>query len=1071
MDNQYDTFLSTKRLITKASGPTVADSALHPLLFPFQRDLTRWAIRKGRTAIFADTGLGKALSVDTPVLTPSGYRLMGDLRIGDRVIGSNGKPCTVQGVYPQGIRPAYRVTFSDGASVVCDMEHLWPVRTKVQKYRGQEFQSRTLREILDTGLVSQEGWRFFIPMVRPVEFTGNALPLDPYLIGVLIGDGSLTTNMPCLSSADDDILARVASALPAGISLLKNTTGYDWRIGHGSRNGHRINPVTASLRDLGLMGKKSETKFIPESYKFASRQDREDLLHGLLDTDGSVSKDNNVEYTTVSRRLAEDVVFLVQSLGGTARIREKRTTGQLAYRMSIALPDDVSPFWLERKASNYHPRPKYQPTRAIVAIDPVGDSKMICIAVDAPDSCYVIDHCIVTHNTFLQLEWARLIAKRALIVAPLSVVRQTVREARKISLTVHYTRDGKDIQPGINITNYEQVEHFDAADFDAVILDESSILKSLDGKTKQRLTEMFADTPYRLCCTATPAPNDIAEIANHAEFLGIMSRADMLATFFVHDDDGWRLKGHAKEPFFRWMASWSMSVRKPSDLGYADDGYILPALTIEPLWIATDFVPEGQLFYTDLDGLKGRLDVRKGTIEYKVNRAAEIINASDAQWIVWCGLNPEANALAKLIPGSVNVQGSDTAEDKAAKLEAFQDGAYRVLITKAKIAGFGMNFQNAHNMAFVGLSDSWEAYYQCIRREYRFGQTQPVNVKIILTEQEEPIYRNVMRKEAESALMAQQLIDNVQNYAREEILSAHDHGWQYSEDVQYGKNWTLYLGDSAKRLAEIAPDSIGMSVFSPPFMSLYTYSPTERDLGNSRTPDEFFQHFGYITDQLLRVTMPGRLCCVHVADIPAMLVRDGYIGMKDFPGLVIKHFEERGWTWSGRAVIRKNPQAQAIRTHAKALLFAQLRKDASWTRPAILDQILVFQKPGTNPQPILPDISNDEWIDWASGIWEGISESDTLQYTSVHTEEDERHICPLQLGTIERCVRLWSNKGETVLSAFAGIGSEGYTALKFGRKFVGCELKPEYWKQAIRNLTLAEEQSGMMSLFDLAAAV
>jgi DNA modification methylase len=671
-------------------------------------------------------------------------------------------------------------------------------------------------------------------------------------------------------------------------------------------------------------------------------------------------------------------------------------------------------------------------------------------------------------KTFMQLEWARMIGHRALIVAPLSVARQTVREAAKIGITVHYTRSGQDLAPGINITNYEQIAHFDAADFDTVVLDESSILKSLDGKTRQQLTEMFADTPYRLCCTATPAPNDIAEIANHAEFLGIMSRADMLATFFVHDDAGWRLKGHAKEPFYKWLASWSMSVRKPSDLGYTDEGYILPALNIIPVWVATDFVPDNQLFFTDLDGLRGRLDVRKATIEAKVSRAVEIVNADAEQWIIWCGLNEESNALAKLLPDAVNVQGSDTAEDKARMLEAFQDGAYRVLITKAKIAGFGMNFQNAHNMAFVGLSDSWEAYYQCIRREYRFGQTQPVNVSIILTEQEEPIYNNVMRKEKEAASMAQQLIDNVQNYEREEILSAHTN-WQYTEDVQHGKNWTMYLGDSAQRLAELPADSIGLSVFSPPFMSLYTYSPTERDLGNSKTPDEFFQHFSYITDQLLRVTLPGRLCCVHVADIPAMLVRDGYIGMKDFPGEVIKHFESRGWIWSGRAVIRKNPQAQAIRTHAKALLFAQLRKDAAWTRPAILDQILVFMKPGENKTAIRPDITNDEWIDWASGIWEGINESDTLQYTSVRTEEDERHICPLQLGTIERCIRLWSNPGETVLSAFAGIGSEGYTALKFGRKFIGCELKPEYWKQACRNLKSATENADNKSLFDLAA--
>lgn len=669
-------------------------------------------------------------------------------------------------------------------------------------------------------------------------------------------------------------------------------------------------------------------------------------------------------------------------------------------------------------------------------------------------------------KTFMQLEWSRLIGHRTLIIAPLSVARQTVREARKLGLSVHYTRSGDDLHPGINITNYEMLGNFDADAFDAAVLDESSILKSLDGKTRQRLTEMFAETPYRLCCTATPAPNDIAEIANHAEFLGIMSRADMLATFFVHDDEGWRLKGHAHEPFFKWLASWSMSVRKPSDLGYSNEGYILPPLNISPLWIATDYTPEDQLFYTGLDGLKGRLDVRKSTIAAKVAATVELINGSDEQWIVWCGLNEEADALAKAISDSRNVQGSDSAESKATDIEAFQDGAYRVLITKAKVAGFGMNFQNAHNMAFVGLSDSWEAYYQCIRREYRFGQQNPVNVHIVLAEQEEPIYANVMRKEKEAVSMAAQLIDNVQNYERDEILAAHAE-WQYTKDVQHGKDWTLYLGDSAERLSEIADNSIGLSVFSPPFMSLYTYSPTERDLGNSRTPEEFFQHFSYIIDNLLRVTMPGRICAVHVADVPAMLVRDGYIGLKDFPGDTIRAFESRGWIWHGRVTIDKNPQAQAIRTHSKALLFVQVHKDSSWSRPAVADQILVFKKPGDNAIPIKPDITNDEWITWAHPIWYNISETDTLQYTTARSEEDERHICPLQLGTIERCVRLWSNPDETVLSPFAGIGSEGYTALKFGRKFIGCELKPEYWQQAVKNLRRANDESLSLTLFDL----
>ena len=372
-------------------------------------------------------------------------------------------------------------------------------------------------------------------------------------------------------------------------------------------------------------------------------------------------------------------------------------------------------------------------------------------------------------KTRMQLEWAHQTGERVLIVAPLSVARQTVNEAAKLGRWVHYTRSGDDLSAGVNITNYEMIGQFDPRDFGAVVLDESSILKGLDGKTRTKLTAMFAQTPYRLCATATPAPNDISEIANHAEFLGIMTRAEMLAAFFIHDDKGWRLKGHATEGFYRWLASWGMSVRFPSDLGYSDDGYILPPLSVAPVWVDTDFTREGQLFSTGLRGIQDRMAVRRATIGDKVAATAEMVNASADQWIVWCGLNPEGRALHDAIPGSVLQEGSDTSEAKQAAIEGFQDGRHRVLITKAKIAGFGLNLQNAHEQAFCGLSDSWEMFYQCVRRSYRFGQQHPVNVRVVLSRAEEEIFENVMHKEEEANRMREGLLEAVRNFEREEL--------------------------------------------------------------------------------------------------------------------------------------------------------------------------------------------------------------------------------------------------------------------------------------------------------------
>lgn len=668
-------------------------------------------------------------------------------------------------------------------------------------------------------------------------------------------------------------------------------------------------------------------------------------------------------------------------------------------------------------------------------------------------------------KTLMQLEWARLLGGRSLIVAPLSVARQTVGEASKIGLSVHYTRSGDDLTDGINITNYEMIERFDAGDFTSVALDESSILKGLDGKTRRRVTEMFAGTPYRLCCTATPAPNDIAEIANHSEFLGIMTRAEMLAAFFVHDDKGWRLKGHARAGFFRWLASWGMSIRKPSDLGYSDDGFILPSLDIRPDFVTAADAPAGRLFWGALQGLGDRIAARRATVRERAERAAEIINSNGEQWIAWVGLNDEGRMLAQLVPDSALQEGADSPDKKLADIEAFQDGRVRVLITKPRIAGFGMNLQNCSNMVFVGLGDSYEQYYQCIRRCWRFGQSRPVTARIVLTDMETEIHENVLRKEAQAAEMAEELLANVIEFEREEIAETQAN-FEYAEDTARGDGYMMMLGDSAEKLREIDDESIGLSVFSPPFISLYTYSPTERDLGNCRTEDEFFGHFGFIIDELLRVTMPGRNCCVHVAQVPAMLSRDGYIGLKDFRGQTIQAFEQHGWVYHGEVCIDKDPQAQAIRTKSKALLFVQLRKDSSWLRPALADYILVFRKPGENPVPIQPDITNDEWIEWARPIWYGIRETDTLNAAAATETEDERHICPLQLGTIERCVRLWSNPGETILSPFAGIGSEGYVALKAGRKFAGIELKPSYWQTACGNLERALSEGHEVTLFD-----
>lgn len=374
-------------------------------------------------------------------------------------------------------------------------------------------------------------------------------------------------------------------------------------------------------------------------------------------------------------------------------------------------------------------------------------------------------------KTIMSLEWARLSGQRALIVAPLAVCGQTVREAERIGIQARYLR-ADDGQPGIMVTNYEMVEHFNPATIDAVVLDEASILKQHDGKTRTRLIEHFSEVRARLACTATPAPNDPDELTNQAEFLGVMPRAEMLAAYFVNDskNKGWRLKGHARAPMYRWMTSWAVAIRKPSDMGYDNTGYDLPALTIQPEVVHVDIpAPEGQLFAADLGGVGGRAEIRRTTLAARVARAADLVAAeADRQWVLWCGLNAEAGALAAAIPGAVNVGGNWTPEDKAKAFLDFAAGKIPYLITKPSMAAYGLNWQQCNRMAFVGITDSFEQYYQAIRRCWRYGQTQPVNVHVIVSHLESQIAANITRKETETS----RLIDGLVAAMRQEWSAA-----------------------------------------------------------------------------------------------------------------------------------------------------------------------------------------------------------------------------------------------------------------------------------------------------------
>lgn len=373
-----------------------------------------------------------------------------------------------------------------------------------------------------------------------------------------------------------------------------------------------------------------------------------------------------------------------------------------------------------------------------------------------------------------QLDWARSIADRTgkpiLIFAPLAVSQQTKREGVKFDIPVNICRQQSDVIAGINIANYEMLSYFDPRAFAGLVLDESSILKG-DGPMRRDITAFAAHVPYRLACTATPAPNDHMELGNHAEFLGIMSKSEMLSTFFVHDGGDtskWRLKGHAESAFWKWVASWAVMIRKPSDLGYEDKGFSLPPIKYHQHTVAAEWTAD-YLFPVEAQSLQERQQARRDSLEARVKLCAELVNASDEPWLLWCNLNDESAALARSIPDAVEVTGSDSPAHKEQAALDFIDGKIRVLDSKPSIFGYGMNYQHCANAAFVGLSDSWEQVYQATRRIWRFGQTKPVQIHFITGELEGAVVRNIERKEKQAAEMADSMLGHMRDINRAEI--------------------------------------------------------------------------------------------------------------------------------------------------------------------------------------------------------------------------------------------------------------------------------------------------------------
>jgi DNA modification methylase len=670
-------------------------------------------------------------------------------------------------------------------------------------------------------------------------------------------------------------------------------------------------------------------------------------------------------------------------------------------------------------------------------------------------------------KTLMQLAWSEAVYnqtnKKVLILAPLAVVEQTKDEAIKFNISLDC----------FDITNYDQLKNIDCSIYAGVVLDESSILKGRDGKLSALIIQSFKNTPYKLACTATPSPNDHMELGQHSEFLGAMSYLEMLAMYFVHDGgetSKWRLRKHAADPFWKYVCTWSMACDTPLTLGFEHCGYDLPEIEFIEHIIDVENTSENLFGDVAVSATDLHRDLKR-SIDARINKAVELVNNSDEQWILWTLGNEEANQLNKVINNSINVQGSDTPEYKAKHLNGFAKNQFQNLITKTSIASFGMNYQNCHNMIFTSYDFKFESFYQAVRRCYRFGQKEKVKVHLLIPESQRNVRKTILEKQERH----NQMIKEMAKYSSDTNYSINNNKIMIDNKEIKTDNYHLINGDCVQETAKLKDNLADLVVFSPPFAELYVYSDKEEDMGNVSDYNQFEKHFKFLIPELKRVLKSGRICAIHCMDLPIQKGKEGYIGLRDFSGMIIDWFQECGFIYHSRTTIWKNPVTEMQRTKALGLLHKTIKKDSSMTRVGIPDYVLFFRNEGENETPITHQDKDhsksdylpvDLWQKYASPVWYDIDYSRTLQYRSGRDGNDEKHICPLQLDTIERIIHLYSNEGETIFSPFGGIGSEGCSAIKMNRKSISIELKESYFKlNAANHRAFDLEKKSTLTLF------
>lgn len=743
----------------------------------------------------------------------------------------------------------------------------------------------------------------------------------------------------------------------------------------------------------------------------------------------------------------------------------------------------------------------------------------------------------------IQLEGLKLVNERenkpTIMFAPPGVKTQfKAIEAPKFGYDINVVDEDEDIINGINITNYErlmkketikeyekeiyfkfwfhcqpveikrtddtiQVERFrfDPRQFGAVALDEASILKHYGAKTRERLTRFAENIPFRICATATPAPNDIYELGSYAEFLGIMKSRQIKAKYFIQDGNTstkFRLMKPAIKKWWEFVSKWAIIINSPSDLGYSNEGFDLPEFKIVNHVLKDNQPSPGMLIPMPAKTLPETERIKKKTIKERMNKVAEIASADNDHKLIFIRRNEEGILLNKLIPDSVEVAGRHSDEVREDRLIGFAQGKYKHLITKPGIGGFGLNLQQyCHRIISGNVNYSNEERYQYERRVYRFGQEKDVQHDIVTMDTEDNILFKLREKEEKMEQSAIEVIKNMNIHDLNKQQKTRKDKTGYEENEHISEYWKVLLGDSCTRVNELEDYSLDTIITSVPFPAMYAYTNFDEDIGNYETAEDLCKHLKYVFAGLLPKMKPGAMAHIHIAQGVAFQNRHGYQGLWDFRGPLVKMMQDIGWEFYSEITVEKDPQTQAARNHSLPLMQKTVFTDAASLGASVPDYLILFKVPGEKEKvtallsdPTIqgkynsPDgwITMDMWINWASNVWlmyrkgmkwwEGINvtrvlgallnnktgERNGFGIRSARDEEEEKHLCELQLDIIERCVAIHTKPGDLVCDPFSGIGSVGFQSLLMGRRYVGIELKKSYWLTSIKNLEYCEHK-------------